>query len=240
MDFDLKQKDIEWITTQYPTLKFDVKKQEVIGDIYINRSYNGYSITDVYTIKVVFKKFPNTTLPKVYEISGKIENIAKELNKCPLDMHVNTHADNSLCLVIQDKEKECFNNGFTIKEFFENCIENFLFWVSYYGETGMPPWEEYAHGQLGFFEMFAENELSYKMLVRKFNVFEVHQYLLVDTGRKCLCGSTKEMELCHPLVYKGLSKMQNTRLLISLQMNKLKGYLITRPLISPTIYSKIS
>ena len=237
MDIVLSKKDAEWISTMHPGLKIDKNSKLISGDILVNRSYNGINLSGIFSIKIELYTRLNTILPKVYETSNILGLIAKKLKKSELDIHVNK--DKSLCMVISDKEDACFENSFTIQEFFENCIEPYFYWVMYYEKYNKMPWNEYAHRELGFFELYSENELSYEDFVKKFNIFELHSYLLINIKSKCLCGSKKSMESCHPLIYKGISKMQNIRFINTLKMNVSQSFLCS-PLTSPIVYSKIS
>lgn len=236
MAINLDKKDIEYIT-QYPGLAIDRVNKIAFGDIYVNRSYNEIVLSGTFSIKIELEIGKNSFIPKVYETSTRLDDIAQKLNMDKIDIHVNK--DKSLCMVISDKEHECFENTFTMEEFFDNCIEPYFYWVMYYEKFNKPPWEEYAHGELGFFEMYAENDLSYEELVKKFNVFKLHSYLLVNVGCKCLCGSKNDMELCHPLIHKGLYNMQRVRFFRELNMN-IKRNIRLQPLTSPNVYAKIS
>lgn len=209
MDIMLNKKDTEWISTQYPGLKIDIETKEIFGDIYLNRSYNGTTLTNIFTIKIILKFLPNMLLPKVYETSGKLQSIAKVLNVAKIeDIHVNS--DNSLCLAIYGREQECFSEGFAIIEFFENCLEPYLFWISYYEKFGKPPWKEYAHGSLGYLELYAEDRLTFSKIQQKIPLKEFSKYLYHYDflNNKCLCGKNMSMNKCHYDIYRGLKKFK--------------------------------
>lgn len=209
MDIVLSLKDAEWIATQYPGLKIDMTNKCIVGDIYLNRTYNGTTLTNIFSIKVMLELLPNMVLPKVYETSNKLQNIANRLELSKIeDIHVNN--DKSLCLAIYGREEECFSDKFTIKEFFENCLEPYFFWVSYYEKFGKPPWKDYAHGGLGFIEMYAEDRLTFREVQQKMSLREISKYLYhYDCVKnKCLCGKNKDMKKCHSDIYIGLKKFK--------------------------------
>ena len=236
MDFKLSRKDVEWLATQHPGLNTKRDKKFIEGDIFVERSYNGVLLSGTFSIKIELKHRPNTILPKVYIVSKKLKNIAIKLNINMLDIHVNH--DQSICMVISEKEHECFKEGFTIEDFFENCIEPYFYWVMHYDKFEAKPWGEYAHREFGFFEMHAEEELSYEKLVSKFDLYKLHKFLATEVNGKCFCGSTKPMQECHYGVYKGLQKIQAERNLRELRAGKKQ--VINIPIISPLVYNAIS
>ncbi len=207
MGIILSQEDTSWINTQYPTLKIDLLKNEIEGDISFSRSYGDYIISDTYTIRISLKIIDGSMLPKVFEISNKIQKLAEKYNKRRIDFHVNDR-DGSFCLSLYEKEHECFESGFTIPEFFEKCLEPFLFWLSYYDEVGMPPWGEYAHGILAYLEFYAEGNMGLNELIEKLTKKEIISALLCNRQSKCLCGSGEKLRSCHPLIFKAISRMK--------------------------------
>ncbi|HFU76852.1 MAG TPA: hypothetical protein ENK66_11475 [Arcobacter sp.] len=206
MDIILSNEDIEWINTQYPNLTVDILNKNISGDISFKRDYEKYEISDTYSIRISLEKKGISILPKVISISDKIRDIAKKYNIDLDDLHINS--DGSFCLVIDDREEELFENGFTIKEFFQNSLEPFLFQMSYYEREGKFPWGEYAHGRLGYIELYAENGISLDKLLSFFDKREIISLVLKTRQSDCLCGSGKKMRKCHPLIFKGIQKIR--------------------------------
>lgn len=205
----LSLKDTEWITTQYSGLKIDIENKCIVGDIFLNRSYNEITLTNIFSIVIMLEILPNMILPKVYETSDKLEDIAKKHNLSNIEeLHVNS--DDSLCLAIYGREKECFSDKFTIKEFFENCLDPYLYWITYYDKYAKPPWKEYAHGSLGYIELYAENRLSFVEIRQKIPLKEFSKYLYHYDflNNKCLCGKNISMSKCHYDIYCGLKKFK--------------------------------
>ena len=202
----MTSKDIEWINTQYPELNIDIINHKIEGNISFKIDYQGYRISDSYQIKIDLNQFDVHQLPKVFEISKKIENIAKKHNVSTDDLHINP--DKSFCIFIEGREKDIFENEFTWQEFFLNGIEKFLFQMSYYQQEGHLPWGEYAHGRLGYIELYAENEINLDKLLNAFDKKEIISLMLKNRQSNCLCGSKQKMRKCHPMIYKGISKIK--------------------------------
>jgi len=209
MDIILSQEDIEWIKTQYPKLSVDIFNKDISGDISFIRNYNGYEISDSYSIRILLESKDGSILPKVIATSDKIRDIVKKYNIELDDLHINR--DGSFCLVIQEKEEELFENGFSIQEFFRKSLEPFLFQMSYYDREGKFPWGEYAHGKLGYIELYAENGILLDKLLKFFEKKEIVSLVLKNRQSYCLCGSGKKMRKCHPMIYKGVMKMKDSQ-----------------------------
>ena len=206
MDIILSQEDTEWINTKYPRLKIDPVSKNMIGDINFTRSYESYEVSDSYTIKIALKTSGTSMLPKVYEVSDKIMNTAIRHEKDMEDLHINT--DGSFCLSIQDREDEFFEDKFTIQEFMQKAIEPFLFQMSYFDREGKFPWGEYAHGYLGYLELYAEGKINLDRLIDVMHKKEIIQILLKNRQSSCLCGSGKKLRICHPVVFRAVNKIK--------------------------------
>jgi len=203
---NLTKEDIEWIQSRYPELKISQDGKYIEGDLSFSRGYKGYHISDSYIVRVSLSIESGTILPKVYEMSNKIVEIVKAKAKDMSDLHINP--DKSFCLCIPEREEELFENGFTVKEFFINSVEQFLFQISYYDQRGYFPWGEYAHGYLGHLETFAEGKIDIEQLILLLEKYEI--LMLMNTNRQslCLCGSGKKLRSCHPLIFKGINKIK--------------------------------
>ena len=129
MEVKLTSSDKDWLNKAYPDLVVDISKGIIYGEISFKLNFNGYKIDDRYQIRVDFNNLDTIGLPKVFEISDKIDNIAKKYNIHLEDLHINS--DESFCIVIEGEESKLFKNNFTVKEFFENAIEKFLYQISF-------------------------------------------------------------------------------------------------------------
>ncbi len=207
MAFLLREVDTGWIKTQYPKLSIDAVNNKIEGELSFKISFNGYKIEDAYMVKVDFDKLDSNGLPKVFETSGKIYDIARKYKVESEDLHINP--DGSFCITIQGKEKELFHNAFTLQEFFQNGIEMFLFQMSYFDNEGKFPWGEYAHGYLGHLEYYAEGEIDIQELISRLTKVEIIKTLLLNRQSECLCGSRKKLRKCHPMILRGINKMKS-------------------------------
>jgi len=205
----LTTKDIEWINNQYPKLNIDIINNKIEGNISFKIDYKGYRITDTYHIRIELSQSDFIKVPKVFEVSTKIDSIVKKYNISTDDLHINP--DKSFCIFIEGREKDIFKNIFTWEEFFQNGIEKFLFQMSYYDKEGKLPWGEYAHGRLGHIELYAENAMSLDKLLYFFEKKEIISLVLKNRQSYCLCGSGKKMRKCHPMIYKGVMKMKDSK-----------------------------
>ena len=207
MVYQLSQRDIDWVLDRYPNMEYDKYKNEFFGELYFNREYNGVSITDAYSVRVFLNAVDKyTKLPKVICESSKIKKIAEKYKISISDLHINP--DQTFCLAIEGEEQSFFKNGFTIQEFFKNAVEGFLFQISYYNKYGHLPWGEYAHGYLGYIEKFAKGTISLDKLFQRISKEELSLALLTNRQSKCLCGKSKKLRKCHPLIFKGINKMK--------------------------------
>jgi len=198
--------DIEWLKIQYPNLRINLVNNIIEGKLEFKIDYKGYKIADYYNIRIDLNKLDTLKLPKVYETSNKIESIAEKHNVSIDNLHINP--DKSFCMVIEGKEKDIFKNEFTWEEFFRNGIEKFLFQMSYYENEGKLPWGEYAHGKLGYIELYAEGGIILNKLLSFFDKKEIISLVLTNRQSNCLCGSGGKMRKCHPLIFKGIKKMK--------------------------------
>lgn len=202
----LKKEDIEWIQAQYPNFRVNTDNKTIEGELSFSRRYEGHYIFDSYIVKISLYIEEGTILPKVYEVSDKIIDIAKAKNKRMSDLHINP--DNSFCLCIPEREEEIFENQFTIKEFFKKSLEPFLFQMSFYAKEGYFPWGEYAHGYLGHIEIYAEGKIDFSKLIIILKKDEVLKVMNTNRQNICLCGSGFKLRKCHPLVFKGINKIK--------------------------------
>lgn len=193
---------------KYHGLRVDTNKNIIEGSIDFKCNFEGTRISDIYQIKIDFNLIDPLGLPSVFETGGKIKKIAA---KHHVDIHDALHinSNDSFCITIPGDEKRIFKKGFSIQEFFSEAIEKFLFQMSYYDKNGYLPWGEYAHGDLGYIEKFAKNEITIEKLFAKINNDLIIKILLSHRQSICLCGSKYKFRKCHKLVFKGASKIKS-------------------------------
>jgi len=204
----LAQDDVNWLNKKYPKLKFYEEKEVIQGELYFNREYKGIAIEDSYFLEIKLQSKKNSILPQVKEAGGKVKKISEELLKPLIDLHINQQ-DGTLCLCIHKKEKEYFPNGFKIDIFFEQILEPGLYWISYTYKYKVPPWEEYAHGNLGYLELYAEDDMDLEELREYIPEEKLRAIKKLKGHRKCLCESGKNLRDCHKLIYNAIYKLKN-------------------------------
>ena len=141
------------------------------------------------------------------EVHGKIKKISKELELPAVDLHINN--DGTICLCIYEKEKNYFPNSFSVKVFFEEILEPYLYWVSFYRKYKKPPWERYAHFELGHLELYAENGILINDLKKRISMENLLDYKKYKGHHLCPCGSGKKLRNCHKLLYNSIYKLKN-------------------------------
>lgn len=207
MAIQLTQADIDWVSDRYPNIEFDRQNNQIYGELYFKREYEGKHIADAYSVRIFLNHIDkHTGLPKVICETDKIQRIAKVHHLDIGDLHINPGG--TFCLAIEGEGKSFFNNGFTIQEFFKNSLEEFLFQISYFDKYGSFPWGEYAHGYLGHIEKYASGSISLQELFKRLSKEEMAVALLTNRQSECLCGKGEKIRKCHPLVFKGINKMK--------------------------------
>ena len=146
-------------------------------------------------------------MPLVKEVGGKIANLSKKLDCNLIDLHVNV-SDGTLCLTIDKREDEYFSNGFEIREFVKNLLEPFLYWISHLDKYGKAPWGEYAHGNLGYLELYAEGKININELKDIFTDKELIKFKNMQGHHHCPCESKIKLKYCHKLIYNAAYKLK--------------------------------
>lgn len=207
MDIKLNKQNVEWIQNNYPELRYDRTNNNIIGSIYFTREYGGHKISDNYDLEIYLATKKGSILPQAKEIGGKIMNLSNRLNCRLLDLHIN-ETDNTLCLTIDKREEEYFTNGFDISEYFRNLLEPFLFWISHLDKYGKAPWGEYAHGNLGHLELYAEGRISINELKDIIANKELMEFKNMKGHYLCPCKSKIKLKNCHKLIYNAAYKLK--------------------------------
>ncbi|MCP6718762.1 MAG: hypothetical protein KJI71_00840 [Patescibacteria group bacterium] len=207
MVIELTLDDITWLKKKYPKLKFHREKNVIRGELSFNRKYGSVGIKDSYFLEIKLQSKENSILPQVKEFGGKIKRISEKLAKPLIDLHVNP--DGTLCPCIFEKEKAYFPTGFKMQVFFEQILEPYLYWISYTQKYKISPWEEYAHGNLGYLELYAEEYINLEKLREYFSEKELQKIKKAKGHHQCLCKREKELKNCHKLIYSAIYKLKN-------------------------------
>lgn len=199
MVITLLKKDFNWLEENHSGLKFDILKNQINGTIFFSRIFKGISISDTYNISIGLNPKAESMLPTVKETGGRIRCTANEVRRKLVDMHVNE--DGTLCLCIYEKESEYFPDGFDLVVFFDQLLEPYLFWVSHIEKYHQPPWDEYAHGRLGYLELFAGGEIDLIRLNEIIPKEEIENYKKMKGHSPCPCNSGRKLRSCHTRIY---------------------------------------
>ena len=207
MDIQLTKNDLIWLKNNYSKLKYCELKNSISGELCFNRKYKRIILSDCYHLEIKLEKKEYSVLPQVWEMDGKIKKIATELLIPLIDMHVN-ETDNTLCVCILDEEKEYLPNGFKIDVFFEQLLVPYLYRTSFLRKYKISPWGEYAHGRLGFLELYAENKITLGRLMEIYSENELRDISKYKGHSDCLCRSGKKVRDCHKLIYMAIYKLK--------------------------------
>lgn len=138
--------DIEWILKRQPEMRYIDSYNAFVGTFSFSARYRDFElISDHYRLVILCNEFPDSPLPVVCEIGGRIARMSKILGIDMADLHVN--GDGSLCIIRPDKFKLWYPNGFDIR-IFERHLTTHLYWLSYRERYGKEPWPGEEHGGL--------------------------------------------------------------------------------------------
>lgn len=206
MAIKLTKKDFSWLKEKHSSLKLE-KDIFLSGEVKFHTEFNGISIKASYFLEINFEPKQGSIIPQVKEVRGEIKKISEELSLPIIDLHINQ--DDTICLCIYEKEKDYFSNNFSIKTFFEEILEPYLYWVSFYRQYKKPPWEGYAHFGLGYLELYAENGISIDELKKHISAEKLLVFRKCKGHHPCFCGSGKKLRDCHKLLYNSVYKLKN-------------------------------
>lgn len=202
-DFYLAEQKI--IQERFPTLQYQEigGKVFLLGVLKLNHSYKNEQIEDSYAIEIEFPDDYPESLPKVREVGGRKESIAKAREIKDIgDLHFNI--DGSACLCPRVLEKKKFPPGSNIETFLEELVCPFFYALSFFEKHGRFPWGEYSHGDKGVLEAYSEylgiDDLSF--LIRCVWLLAKNGPIKGHWG--CPCGSHEKFRKCHPEILRKL------------------------------------
>lgn len=150
----LTDNEIDWLLANNTQMTYDKERSVLSGLFFINHSYNGITIKENFLLEVRFDLMKNREeYPKVYNIDGRIKNIARRKNMKNEDFHV--YDDNSLCLGLPERFFEYYPDGFNLQTFFQRISEH-LYWVAYLERYNIAPWPAELHGNDALMELLYE------------------------------------------------------------------------------------
>ena len=196
-NYSYSKQEFDSIKARFPGLEYQQKNNLIIGYIYIGpcryvKEQDGRftvksctvkdngCITGEYLIRINLGSA--TKEPEVYEISEKIESVAKNLKKSLADLHLFPH-NRQCCLGIRIEPTK------SLSEFILHDVYPYFVWQAYYSQyQKIPPCGEYSHGNEGIKEA-AED---YKKTICCLDKYGRNQ--------SCPCGSGKKYKCCCRIV----------------------------------------
>lgn len=188
----LTKDNLDLLKKNYPSLRYNIGDNTIVGEIAFNLIYKDKKIKDGYQIEILLVRGENSILPIVKETDNKIVKMAKRKKIEIGDLHLNSK-DGTLCLIIPPKEMQRYPNGFDFQEFL-NHIQEHLYWVSFFDRYGFAPWKEQAHGDDGYIELYHE-DFSYRKEVKNKLEKSEGRELKRPELRKIIKARTKEKKL---------------------------------------------
>ncbi|HHT9706117.1 hypothetical protein SDB85_11260 [Legionella pneumophila serogroup 8] len=167
-------------------LKFNIIDEEVIVEGYWTVHGQDKPIMR-YKIKIIIPSDYPQTIPKIFEIDNLIPK--------KIERHFNP-ADNSACLFVKPERWKHWPLGSGIDVFLNGPVKDFFFSQTYYDLTGIWPFGEYNHGDLGIIEYF----LKFLNLTNVLSLYEFFPYIDLMKPEKrllCPCRSGIRFRQCH-------------------------------------------
>jgi len=161
--------DINYLKANYNNLSYNHITNVIGGTLSFKLKYefnNRESIEDSYDIEIDLNRVSNEGVPVVKETNNRIINIAKSKKIFAADLHLN-NINGEMCMILPPKAKERYPNGFDLIKLLEH-IEEHLYWVSFFEKYDEKPWKEYGHNELGYLQLYIENEEKYVKDVKKY------------------------------------------------------------------------
>ena len=188
----------------------------VEGELIVHAVYDGVEIKDRFQVRITCQNPLSKRVPALFEIGGRTNAImAKWSIEDASDLHRNP--EGSACVCVRQEERERFPAGADLAHFIEGLCRDYLYGLAFFEMHGHWPWGERSHGALGILEFYADTEIiSSKEAIEEIlpnltagnNWREFHRQVRRPSGRKaCLCGSRRAFEVCHPVAWRGLSRL---------------------------------
>lgn len=200
----LSTRDIEWLGIFFPNLSYKPDDQKIVGELDFRACYDSKTnlvrierltfdesirenetfVSDVFEIEILLddRLIDVNGWPKVYEIAGRCETIAKKYGVSVVDLHVYLE-DHACCLGIRYSPER----SLTIERFIDSLVIPFFYRLAYTDRRGVEAaqndlWGEYSHGREGHLEHQRE-------------MLRIAQQ---NPGRneQCPCGSGKKYKKC--------------------------------------------
>ena len=221
----INKRDREWLASRFPFLRYGSSSSKIVGELDFNAAYDNKSgkiiigeearkaelfLSDTFEIEICVDKSDGNGWPKVYEIGGRHDQIAKETMSAPLILHFYSD-DDSCCLGIKYGPK----GGLRIDRFIYDMVIPFFYRLSYTEKFGIAMsrrdlWEEYSHGDAGLreyetelFDIARQRPSRHGMCPCKSSKkyinchFKEVEFFKQYLNRLCSCGSRRKYKNCH-------------------------------------------
>lgn len=220
--------EIQWLKKHCPALQVSEDRTEVSGDISFTAAYD--TETGLFTWLLPPKtEAPGLIFQETYKILIKKHKNEKRMPSLRIsngqtewDVKRHYYEDGRACLNGPVEEHQFMKKEFSFLQYFEMRVIPFLYGQKFYDEYHKWPWAEYAHCAAGILESFFASDRSKEMAEICFDRLKnekswsrVKSTLLggrLPESSKCLCGSSRQLRLCHGT---SLFKIMNFRQILS-------------------------
>jgi hypothetical protein len=231
--------DEKWLSANYPSLK--VVGGIVKGELRFLATWDGKELhigeksSSRKGVNLLCRYNIAIDGTSVCEVSGKIDSVARSLDKGPMDLHKNP--DGTLCLAgYYSLKKMASGDMMALENFMNHYIVPFFYAQKFYEIYNHWPWGELSHGVLGLIEDYIESqhceESGLVQLVRSINkVYSSEDPKIIDKifsqkyggNRTCpFCPSTKKLCECHPNAMSSIWTVRKERRYYRLKIDYLK------------------
>ncbi len=223
------KKDLKWLKQNYPAVKklasgalsgplvFRMLFKD--GNRYINPSDelvakgNSIYISAMYNVSIEHQG--NTSFPKVFETSGKIQAVANSKGLRMIDLHTFPNDNDALCLASPMVTYPAAMNGISLQAYVEDFLIPYLFAQEHFAKTDIWPWGDLSHGLIGHLEWLGRIDQPVlrdaKVMLLNIGGIEkpghFHDLFSIRPRfhKPCICGSKKKFRKCHPDAKTGIT-----------------------------------
>lgn len=172
--------------SNFPKLDFFWQKENlyISGKYSFKGSYNGIICSDYFDLKIEIPENYPLTMPKAFEVSGKISS----------NYHKNSSTE--LCLgTPADLYLKWKPNNFSC--FMKKIVNPYLYRWLFINKFGKEPWADRSHGKTGIIEFYSE----YLKVQKNSKTIKAFLFILINGNARlntlCPCGSGKKLKSCH-------------------------------------------
>lgn len=198
----LTDKEIDWLSTNYPQLSYDQTSNSVSGRMDIDTRYQDCPIIkDSYSVRIDFSSMKSRNeLPIVYNTDKRIVNAAKKKGKPNADFHIDDKG--KLCMMFPLKFTKYYPNGFEIESFMAH-LSSHLYWVSHYDLYNIEPWPGEFHGEVAMFDYISDPN-NYDIILKDRQQLELIRFYYKRFKGKGIALSKLKNQLTNPRFVKDL------------------------------------